>query len=57
MTFLSGKKTYIIAILMIAVGVVQGLTGDASAWQGVMDNAMIILNGAGFAAVRAGIAS
>jgi len=56
MTFLSGKKTYIIATLMVAVGIVQGLTGEVAAWQGVIDNALIILNGVGFAAIRAGVA-
>ena len=56
MTFLSGKKTYIIAALMVAVGIVQGLTGEVAAWQGVIDNALIILNGVGFAAIRAGVA-
>ena len=56
MSFLSGKKTYIIAALMVAVGIVQGLTGEVAAWQGVIDNALIILNGVGFAAIRAGVA-
>jgi hypothetical protein len=56
MNFLSGKKTYIVAALMVAVGIVQGLTGEVAAWQGVIDNALIILNGVGFAAIRAGVA-
>mgnify|MGYP003149479911 FL=1 len=56
MSFLSGKKTYIVAALMVAVGIVQGLTGEVAAWQGVIDNALIILNGVGFAAIRAGVA-
>ena len=56
MNFLLGKKTYIVAALMVAVGIVQGLTGEVAAWQGVIDNALIILNGVGFAAIRAGVA-
>jgi|TARA_R100000789_G_C2991663_1_gene146276 hypothetical protein len=55
MEFLSGKKTYIIAVLMVAVGIVNALTGDVTAWQGVIDNALIILAGTGFATVRSGI--
>ena len=42
MSFLSGYRTYIIAALMILVGIVQGLTGEVGAWQGVLDNALII---------------
>ena len=56
MSFLSGKKTYIISVLMILVGIVQGLTGEVGAWQGVLDNALIILNGLGLSALRAGVA-
>jgi|TARA_Y100000310_G_scaffold263133_1_gene273156 hypothetical protein len=56
MEFLRNKKTNIIALLMVVVGVVQGLTGDVAAWQGVMDNAVLILNGLGLGALRAGVA-
>jgi hypothetical protein len=55
MNFLSGKKTHIVAFLLVLVGLVQGLTGDAGAWQGVLDNALIILNGLGLSALRAGV--
>lgn len=55
MTFLAGKKTYIVSGLMILVGLINGLTGDASAWQGIMDNAMVLLNGLGLSALRKGI--
>jgi hypothetical protein len=54
-TMLKGKKSYIVAILMLAVGVVNMLTGDASGTQMVMDNAMVLLNGAGLMALRAGV--
>ena len=54
-TMLKGKKSYIVAILMLAVGVVNMLTGDAVGMQMVMDNAMVLLNGAGLMALRAGV--
>jgi hypothetical protein len=56
MEFLQNKKTNIVAALMVIVGVVQGLTGDVAAWQGVLDNAILILNGFGLAGLRAGVA-
>jgi hypothetical protein len=40
--FLAGKKTYIIGLLMIALGILQG-------------NNEMILQGLGFMALRAGI--
>ena len=55
MNILSGYKTHIIAGLMILIGIVNALTGDASAWQGVMNNALILLNGFGLSALRAGV--
>ncbi len=56
MDMLKGKKTYIIAVLMLAVGVVEMLTGEAAGMQMVMDNALVLLNGAGLATLRAGVA-
>lgn len=56
MEFLSGKKTYIVAFLMIVLGIVNMATGDASGWAMVADNAMVLLEGLGFATVRAGVA-
>ena len=56
MNFLSGQKTYVVAALMVIVGLVNALTGDAGAWQGILDNALIILNGLGMGALRAGVA-
>tara|TARA_Y100000310_G_scaffold332879_1_gene409304 strand:- start:2363 stop:2533 length:171 start_codon:yes stop_codon:yes gene_type:complete len=55
MAFLKGKKTYMIAFLMVLVGLIQALTGEADAIQGIMDNAMILLSGLGFGALRAGV--
>ncbi len=59
MTWLKGKKTYVIAVLMILVGVVNGLTGDAGVagfdWGGIWSNAQIILGGFGLGALRAGV--
>ena len=56
MNFLSGYKTYIVAVLMLGVALVNVVTGDASAMAGVVENAQLILEGLGFATVRAGIA-
>ena len=53
---LAGYKSYIVAGLLALVGIINGLTGDASGWQAVMDNALIILNGLGLATLRAGVA-
>ncbi len=59
MDWLKGKKTYIIAVLMVIVGIVQGLTGDAGIigfdWAGIWANAQIILAGFGLGALRAGV--
>tara|TARA_Y100000310_G_scaffold106257_1_gene104751 strand:- start:91 stop:264 length:174 start_codon:yes stop_codon:yes gene_type:complete len=55
MTMLRGKKTYIVAALMLLVGLVHGLTGDATGWAILWDNAQIILTGAGLAGLRAGV--
>lgn len=57
MSWLSGKRTYIVAALMVLIGLVNGLTGEAGAWQGVVDNALVILNGLGLGALRVGIAN
>ena len=54
MSFLSGKKTYLIAGLMILISIVEGLTGGG--WAGVMEQLPIILNGLGLGALRAGVA-
>lgn len=43
LTFLSGKKTYIIGALMIALGLLQG-------------DQQMVLSGLGFITLRAGIA-
>jgi hypothetical protein len=55
MNILVGKKSFIVAALMLAVGLVNMLTGDASGMPMIMDNAMILLNGFGLAALRAGV--
>lgn len=56
MKILSGYKTYIIAGLMVLVGLVKVFTGDASAMVGLVENAQLIFDGMAFATVRAGIA-
>jgi hypothetical protein len=57
MDMLRGKKSYIIAVLMMVVGIINVATGDASAMQGILDNAMILLGGPGMMALRAGISN
>lgn len=52
--WLSGKKTYIVSFLLVLVGIIEGLTGGG--WQGVLDNALVILNGIGLGTLRAGVA-
>jgi hypothetical protein len=55
MDILRGRKTYIIAALMVAVGLVNGLAGDAAGWVTLWDHAQIILTGLGLAGLRAGV--
>lgn len=57
MSFLSGKKTYIIAALMVLVALVNLFTGslDLNSFLNSPD-LLILLNGFGLAALRAGIA-
>ena len=50
---LKGKKTYIIAALMVLVGVINMATGDASGMAMITDN-MEVLLGLGLAALRDG---
>lgn len=57
MEALKGKKTYIVAALMLLVGIVNALTGEAGAIAGIIDNATVLLQALGFATIRAGIAS
>lgn len=52
MEMLKGKKTYIIAFLMVLVGAINMATGDASGIDMIKDN-MEVLIGLGFAALRA----
>ncbi len=55
MELLRGKKTYIVATLMIAVDVVNALAGDAAGWNTVWEQAQIVLTGLGLAGLRAGV--
>lgn len=53
MAFIKGYKSYIIATLMVLVGVVNVLAGDMSLMDLLNDpNVYLILNGLGLAAVR-----
>ena len=54
--FLQGKKTYIIAVLLVLVSVVNILSGDMSPTELLSDpNLWVLLNGLGLAALRAGV--
>jgi hypothetical protein len=57
MTFLQGKKTYIVAFLMLLVGLINAITGDVAAFQGVWENAQILLTALGLGALRSGVAN
>lgn len=57
MDWLKGKKTYIIAVLMIVVGVVKVATGDMSLMTMLgSEHIQTILEGFGLATIRAGVA-
>ena len=51
MDALKGKKTYIIAFLMVLVGAINMFTGDASGMAMISEN-MEVLLGLGLAALR-----
>ena len=56
MNWLKGRKTYIISILMVLVGIVKLLSGDMSLGEFVMsDNISILLEGFGLGALRSGV--
>ncbi len=56
MSFLSGKKTYIVAFLMVLVGIVNLAVGDLSLTSFLNSpDLLYVLNGLGIAALRAGI--
>jgi hypothetical protein len=51
-----GKKTYIIAFLLVLVAVVNYIAGDVSLNELLQDqNLLVLLNGLGLAALRAGV--
>lgn len=54
MKAIAGYKTYIVAALMVLLGIVEGLTGGG--WDGVIEQLPIMLNGLGIGALRAGVA-
>ena len=54
--YLKGKKSYVVSFLLMAVAVVNFLVGDASLSELLSDpNLLILLNGAGLGALRAGM--
>lgn len=60
LTFIKGKKTYIVAFLMVLIGVVHVVSGDTTL-AGFLSTSSpdltLILNGLGLGALRAGVAS
>jgi len=58
MEFLKGKKTYIVAVLLAAVSLVEFLTGGMTLTEFLSsDNLKTLLESAGLATLRAGVAS
>ena len=56
--FLKGKKTYIVAGLLVIVSILDVITGDVTVVELVSDpNVVILLNGLGLATLRAGVQS
>ena len=52
MSMLAGKKTYIVAVAMLVVGIANMLTGDATGWAMIAENIDIILMGFGLGGLR-----
>ena len=52
---LPGYKTYIVAVLMMITGVVNIMSGDMTGWQAIAHNGNLLLEGAGFMALRIGV--
>ena len=56
MSFLKGKKTYIVALLLVIISLLDVATGDlALADFLASDNLILLLEGLGIAALRHGI--
>ena len=55
MNFLKGKKTYIVAVLMVMIGVVSGLSDGSFDWSSITPHLDIVFGGFGLAALRAGV--
>lgn len=56
MDFLKGKKTYIIAALLVLVALVKLTTGDTTLMDFFNDpNLIVLLNGLGLAALRSAV--
>lgn len=56
MSFLKGYKTYIIAILLVLVAIVNILVGDLSMMEFLTDpSLLILLNGLGIGSLRAAL--
>jgi hypothetical protein len=53
MNMLKGKKTYIVAIMMVVIGAINMINGDATGMAMISEN-MEVLLGLGLAALRDG---
>ena len=56
MEWLKGKKTYIIAGLLILISVITGVADGTWDWASMWPNIQVILGGLGLGALRAGVA-
>lgn len=55
-SLVKGKKTYIVAVLLVVVSLLDVVTGDMTVSQLLEDqNLLVLLNGLGLAALRAGV--
>ena len=57
MEWFKGKKTYMIAGLLIVIAVINGLADGAWDWTSLWPNIQVILGGLGLGALRAGVAN
>lgn len=54
---LPGMKTHIVAMLAIVIGIIEVVTGNATGWHAIVDNANLLLGGLGLSTLRIGIAT
>jgi hypothetical protein len=57
MDALKGKKTYIIAFLMVVIGAINMITGDATGMAMITEHGQVLLTGLLGATIRSGVAN